>query len=238
MTDYEMMSAMADNELDSAERAAAEKQIASDPRSRASFESIRQLKQTLRKLPAHNSPETLKACRARFAEIDRTTKTVAVVERFRYAMAAVLVIAIAGAAYVNRVGGSKLDSDMLSRTLAASLAGGSNVTDDGNASQWIAEQLGRKPAPTLGGLTLWRIDRIHLQDKTIGRQIYTDGTSDYVMLIAPGTDECPGEPLAGSPGVKVCRVGAINAVSWCEGNTSYVFAAEKPVEDLLYHLRK
>ena len=229
---------MADDELDSVQRAAAEKQIASDPRSRDYFESIRQLKQTLRKLPLHDSPETLKACRARFAEIDRTAKTVSVVERFRYAMAAVLVISIAGAAYVNRVGGSKLNSDMLSRTLASSLAGGSNVAEDGNASQWIAEQLGRKPAPTLGGLTLWRIDRIHLQDKTIGRQIYTDGNSDYVMLIAPGMAECPGAPLPGSPGVKYSRMGAINAVSWCEGNTSYVFAAEKPVEDLLYHLRK
>ncbi|MGI8923777.1 MAG: anti-sigma factor family protein [Fimbriimonadales bacterium] len=240
MNNFEMLSAMADNALDANERIAVEQLLRDDPAAQSRYESILHLKRTISdKLPIHDSPATLKLCKARIAELDRAKRTETIVGKYSYAMAGILALSIVSAAYLQRIGGpSTMDKATLQRTLSAGVAGGSNVASSGGAGDWVRNQLGKPPEAILGGLTLWRVDRLTIDGRLMGRLIYTDGASDFVLVVVPDLEECEGAPIQGYPGMRYSRVGQMNAVTWCDPSATYVFAADKPLEVLLGHLKK
>lgn len=236
MSDFDI-AALADNELKGEERNSAEQLVANDNRARAEYQSLISLKKTLgSKLSQHTCSETWSKCQERLRELEPLSRTETIVGRFSYAMAAVLIVAIFTAAYFNRTSGGILDRGSLQRTLSAS---GSGVTmmnpNDQAALSWIRQQLHQSPAQPIkpGELRLVRIDRITEGNRLVGRLVYTDGNTDYVLVMIPGATELPGEKISGEPGKTWLRVDGKNLVCWSENQTAFVLAADKPVPQLL-----
>lgn len=185
----------------------------------------------MQKIRPHDSPQLLLKCLERVREFDKPSSAESLVRKYSYAMAAVVMLAIFSAAYLNRVGGSSMNKDILQRTISAGLGVGSGASGESNGEKWI-HQILRAP------LQVKSIDSIRLENgRTIGRFIYTDGESDYIMLVAPGVDGCTGQAIPGAPGMKATEANGVNIISWCDGNIGYAFAGKKPVSTLLTYIK-
>jgi len=240
MNNWENLSAMADDQLSAEEAAAIKRAMQADPTLRMQYDSILSLKRTLRNnLPQHDSPETLALCRERFAELSRTSQTENIVHRFRYAFTAVLAIAIISAATLNRLGGNDvMGRNAIAESLSASVAGGrGEVLDQSRAQAWLRDQVTQSPFGPRE-LSVVRTDQLMVQGRPVNRCVYTDGETDFILVFVQGVVECGGEPVEGYPGLKRTRIEGLNALTWCEGDKSFVFAADLPVSTLLSYFKK
>lgn len=239
MNNWEKMSALADDQLSAEDASAIKMAMQADPSLSKQYESILSLKRSLRNnLPQHDSPETLSICLDRIREVDRVGRTENVVHKFRYALASVLAIAIIGAAAVNRLGGGDImDRNAISRSLSASITGGgASIENEGQATRWLRDRLNVSLEENRE-LTLQRWDNLLIDNRPVGRFVYSDGETNYVLLIAPGVVDCDGTPVEGFPGMKHSRINGLNALTWSERDNSYVFAADRPVSALLGYIK-
>jgi hypothetical protein len=194
------------------------------------------LKTAYAKLPVHTCNETWTKCVDRFDEIDNlksTHRIETLVGRYSYAMAAVLLLTIIGAGLLNRRGPMLMDRDAIQMSLNPAAVGpsvGSSV-DDGMAA-YVRGLLHSDPNE-FRGLRLVGLQRVPYHGRTMGKLVYTDGITKYVLLIAPGVDGCSGEPVPGSPGMTSSRFGDVNVISWCDRGTGFALAAPKPVNQLI-----
>lgn len=231
------IAALADGELKGNDKVTAEQEVANDPAARAHFQGVMAVKETLKtKLPSHNCKETWSKCVGRLDELERASRTESIVGRFSYAMAAVLIVAIFSAAYLNRTDAQGfLDRGSLQRITASAAGAGGSLSVDPRLLEYFNKELRTDPRTAVSARDLRpiRLERIQEGERWLGRIIYTDGFTEYVLVVIPGAQQLPGEPVADGTGRKYLSLGSTNVVLWQAGDTSYALAAEKPISTLL-----
>lgn len=235
MQDWTRINEFADGESSAEVRAEMEKVLQEDPQAKREYTAVLQIKQLLAtKCPPHACEETWLRCTQRLREIERTEKTESIVWKYGYAVAAMLVIAIVSAAYLQRINGfGSMNATALASTLNASVAGGSGRLD-GLREFFFTERIASPPAERL---TLRQMDSVVINNEKAARLIYSDGRSEYMLLIAPGIVEVEGDPVPGYPGLYSCTSGRLTVVCWRDDDMGFALAAEKPLSELIRLLR-
>ncbi|MFN8139661.1 MAG: hypothetical protein U0R49_07690 [Fimbriimonadales bacterium] len=245
---FEKLNAFADGELNSVDAEKLQIEISNSPELKRQYDSIVQLKQTLKaKLPLHDSPELFAKCQSRWREMDRVKRNSpeGFIGRMRYGLASLVAAAILFAGLYNRMNpATESGVDNLSQTLTASASTsfGFLGRPENAAYEWAGQQLGGQvPAPQVEerGLKLLQADIVNCRSERIARFLYTDGRVNYVLTAFPIHCEEIQE-LIGDNGWMRGTNGQLNFVSRVVGD--YLFVATAPrsfveLESLLQRIR-
>jgi hypothetical protein len=236
MQDWTRINEFADGEISVEAKAEIENALRDDPQIKREYTAVLQIKQLLAtKCPPHACEDAWSRCSQRLREIERTEKTESIVWKYGYAVAAMLVIAIVSAAYLQRINGiGSMNATALASTLNASVAGGGSGRLDGLREFFFTERI---PSPSAERLTLRQMDSVVINNEKAARLIYSDGRSEYMLLIAPGIVEVEGDPVPGYPGFYSCTSGRLTVVCWRDDDMGFALAAEKPLSELIRLLR-
>ncbi|MCH8275724.1 MAG: hypothetical protein IH851_13145 [Armatimonadetes bacterium] len=237
---HEEIHAYLDNELDDDGRRSVERSLAQSEELRAYYLAAQRVKSALaEKAKRFECDDVWERCRTRLREVDRANRTESLVFRFRFAATAMVALAILSGAILNRINpGPDIDANSLARIASASPGSllGFNSRSESLAADWLGEQLGRPvQTPSVRSADLYLIcaDIVQSPECTVGRFIYTDGETDYLLLFVPDNVGVCGTPIPGERQFFEAQVGGLNAIWWRHDGRIWVFLAPKPVSTLL-----
>lgn len=229
----ELMSALADGELQGQELEQAQAMLQADPAAANEHAWALALRQTVATKCANHPPDSAwDACRARLDAIDRTQSTERFVGRYSWGLCAIFLVAILSAAAVNRMAGT--------RTLPSSNVAGlfTGLQPMGSQAPVTAAENIRRAV----GLSPNRIAQLeaNVLDLAVGRVgqrraarlTLADNRGQLHLFVVSGAAEVEG--LAGQK--DGCRVGDINgkpAVSWTDDGYLLLLTGDRDVDDLI-----
>ncbi len=226
MIDADRLNALVDNELDSNERAEVEAMITDDPHAMAELGGIRLLKATLadhiRPVPCEDEWKT---CVKRLNEIDRTTKTKFIVDRWAWALCSVLF------AFILTVG-------MYNRSNPAFRAGTGDLTraSMGNPVRdvfhWAKSALGK--APTIPQERLQAIGGFTgaYEGHPFARIMLKDSKGEMSLLVLPGGASVDGVSQMDDGLHFAGQSGDATSVTWTENGIVMVLTAPRDATEL------
>lgn len=223
------MHALADGQLEGEAKAQAEARRGQDPALQAEYESISIVKQTLQsKVEPITSAETWQKCRGRIEELDKRKRVEGFVGRHAWSLCSVFLVAILGAAMLNRSGGDGLRTGdaarMLSGLAPVSRAGSPAPVD---MKDWVRKTSGVKDIRLIGTA------RGSYQGHPVSLFQLQDSEGDMAVLSIRGVSEVQGvEPMLENRNFSVGKLNNTNCVTWHEGSSTLFLVADRPYEDL------
>lgn len=232
MSDYLDLHAMADGELDAAQQSAVRKRLEADNQCAAEFESIQRVKQILGRCQTHDERAVYAGCMKRLDEIDASRKAERFVGKYAWALCAVFLMAIVGAAFVNRNFASKtLYPGDMARMLNGLTTFGASATQP--AKSWLREPMGQsqpklslEAVQVVGGAVgtydARKVLRLNLQTEIGPAVLFAIENTGSVANMQP----------MDSSNLCQARVNSLNCVSWTMDGVAYMLFSERPFQDL------
>jgi anti-sigma factor RsiW len=225
--------ALADGELQAADREQAIRLLDVDPAARAEYEAVLSLKRVLaERRRAFDDEELWRSCRKRLDEIDGARRTEAFVGRYAWALSCLVLVVIVGAALFNRATTpDRMFAGDVPRMLAGLAPmplsrGGDRVRDE------VAD-VGRAP------ILLSRHDlRLHsaatgeFEGRRVARLVYRDAAGPVELMICPGAGRVDGATPSDEGRYHAARFDQGNCLIWTERGTTYIMVAPRGLDEL------
>lgn len=226
MIDADRLNALVDNELNSNERAEVEAMITDDPHAMAELGGIRLLKTALQE---HVRPvpceDEWKSCVKRLNEIDRSTKTKFIVDRWAWAMCSVLFAFILTVGMYNRTNPAfRADPRGLTR---ASM--GNPVRD---VLHLVKSQFGKAPVIPQGPLRPEAGWLGSYDGHPVARILLKDNQGEINWLILPGGATVEGVSPMDDGLHSSGKSGDSTSVTWTENGIVMVLTAPREASEL------
>jgi len=228
MNDRMDMHALADGQLEGEAKAQAEARRGQDSSLQAEFESISIVKETLQtKAEPITCAKTWEKCRGRLEELDKRKRVEGFVGRHAWSLCSVFLVAILGAAMLNRSGDGLRTGDaarMLSGLAPVSRAGSPAPVD---MKDWVRKTSEVKDIRLIGTA------HGSYQGHPVSLFQLQDSEGDLAVLSIRGVSEVQGvEPMLENRNFSVGKLNNTNCVTWREGSNTLFLVADRPYENL------
>ncbi|HVL39964.1 MAG TPA: hypothetical protein VM328_11295 [Fimbriimonadaceae bacterium] len=233
MIDRLELHALADGELEGAERQRVSERIANCEESAAEFQAIMRLKQVVaEKCHAPSYEESWQECRGRLAEIDSTRRIESFVGRYAWALCSMFLVFILGAGILNRSAADGLRAGDVPAMMSSLSSVGSAAP--GEAREWIRKEGG--VATSLESVRTFQvIDRavgLHEGHKVLAVRL-RDDVGDFAVLVVPGARVVDGvAPVSGRSDLSSGTLGRASCVTWQEGPVALILTGDRRVDEL------
>lgn len=230
-----------DNEVSGEEKQRIEALMATRPDLRHEAEWVQITRTTLQ---THCKPidceQTLAACRARLAEIDRASKVNRFFGKYSWALAGAAVATILVAGISNRAGGGSLAANDVAQVISASLPTSFNSSRQDELAGWLRRHFNRPQLTVrLGDLRPIEASEGSLQGRRIVRMSLVKQNQPYWLVMVEQPDTVAGlEPVEGHGDYAAGRFQDVNCVTWNSGEFSMFLVADQPVPALVESARQ
>lgn len=234
MSDLMRIHALADGQIEGDEKRLAEEQLQCCAKSRAEYESVRALKQTLRnRLPVHTCSKTWSKCRERLAELDRTKRVESLVGRYSWGLCSLFVVLIFSAAILNRTLGPR---DLRTGDVAKIIGGFGQLSSPSSAPVEDMRKWIDSAAVTIDTGTLRVVsfkEGTHEGRNWAQVRLY-DGTGVVELVIVRGAESVEGAlPIRGKEGYRYCELNGMSCITWSDQGYSLFLAGPRAAEAVL-----
>ncbi len=229
--------ALADGELHGEDKSQASDRLQSCASSRAEYESVLLLKQTLKQkcsAPAHD--ESWKSCRDRLDLIDKTKRAETFVGKYAWALCGVFLFTIISAAVFNRTaGGNVLNAaDMTNVVSGMSPLALPSASGPSALKQWMNKILGRAPVQIEPQLQLRSVRQGWVNGRRAARFDFVDQKGPLALVVLEETDGVEGAELFGKES-KYYRSQMENnqVLGWCEKGYGLFLISPRSIDELV-----
>lgn len=227
MSDWTKIHAFADGQLSPAETQEVAAWIKDDPKAQAELEAIEALKSTVStRCETMTCEETWKKCQGRLRELDRKSGVEAFVGKWAWGLCSIFIVAIASAAYMNRIGGPQIRStDLMSASMPTFSAPQSKSQTE--QRRWLRGlSIPVEPGPVQvesayeGVMNGRRVVRLNL----------TDNTGPMSLFMA-SCDEFTDRPVSNEYGIVRVNMDALG-LTWSQKGMSFLLIGKRDPEAL------
>ncbi len=233
MSEYLDLHALADGQLEGDAKRAAEERLKSCERSRAEYDSVCILKETLHhKCESITCEDTWKKCQGRLHEVRSARRVEHFVGKYAWGLCGAFLLAIVVGGSFNRGGSGSVRTGDVARVSASlsPLALPSSQAPE-ERKRWFQDVMSGPMADApesiqvisaaTGLMNGHKVVRLNLVD-TIG------GMALFALHNTRGIEDAQ----AADGGFSACQLNGTNGISWTEGPHSYLLIGDRPHDDL------
>ncbi len=231
MKDWSLIHALADGQLNDAERKEVEAWIEADPEARLEFESARLLKTMVSQECAPITCDaTWAKCQRRLGEFDRRSTIERFVGRSAWGMCGIFFVAIFSAAMLNRSGTMNLKtSDVLGANLMP-IATPQSQSSNENA-RWLRGLADRNVPLQTDVLRVLSAQRGNLNGHNVVRLDVADAKGNMILYIA--SDAAQFQDSGGhGDGYGLIRVGEAMGLTWSKSGMAFLLLGDRNDDEL------
>ena len=232
MIDRLELHALADGQLEGADRQRVSERVASCEESAAEYQAIVDLKKAVSaKCSPITCDQTWQKCRSRIEEVEKTRRIEGFVGRYAWALCSIFVVLIFGAGIMNRsLGDGVRAGDVPAMMSSLSPLSGAAPAE---ARDWIRRQTGAAPQVAQPAFQLvGRGIGLFEGRKVLGVRL-RDREGEFVVLVLPGARIVDGvQPIEHRQDMSAGRMGQANCVTWQDGPVALIVTGPRDIDGL------
>lgn len=233
MSEYLDLHALADGQLEGDAKRAAEERLHTCERSRAEYETVCLLKDTLaQKCQPITCEETWKACQGRIHEVRNARGVEKFVGKYAWGLCGAFLLAIVVGGSINRGSSDGIRTGDVAR-VSASLSPLALPTSQApeERKRWFQDVMSGPMGDTLNSVQVVSAATGIMNGHKVVRVNMVD-TIGPMALFALHNIRGIEDAEKGDGGFSACQVNGTNGVTWTEGPHSYLLIGDRPSDDL------
>lgn len=233
MSEYLDLHALADGQLEGEAKRAAEERLHTCERSRAEYETVCILKETLSdKCQPITCEETWKACQGRLHEVRNARGVERFVSKYAWGLCGTFLLAIVVGGSINRgsSGGVRTgDVARVSASLSPLALPSSQAPEE--RKRWFQDIMNGPMTETLDSVKMVSAATGVMNGHKVVRINLTDAIGPMALFALHNTRGIE-DAEKGNGGFSACQLSGTNGVAWTEGPHSYLLIGDRPTDDL------